>query len=68
MREAVAHARSTGARYLLYADEYHMPRVARWANALRADDVEVIHRSVGAPRYEYTWEPSSIKSSVQIRE
>jgi len=47
---------------LLVTDEYHMPRVARWANALLPDDVEVFHRSVRAPRYEYTWEPSWIKS------
>jgi len=47
---------------LLVTDEYHMPRVARWANALLPDNVEVFHRSVRAPKYEYTCEPSRIKS------
>jgi uncharacterized SAM-binding protein YcdF (DUF218 family) len=47
---------------LLVTDEYHMPRVARWASAILPDNVEVFHRSVRAPKYEYTWEPSRIKS------
>ncbi len=52
-----------GARsVLLVTDEYHMPRVVRWAKALLPDNVEIYHRSVRAPRYEYTWEPSLVKS------
>lgn len=45
---------------LLVSDEYHMPRLVRWAR-LRLPGVEIFHMSVRPPAYEFTWEPSLIK-------
>ncbi|MFY9493297.1 MAG: ElyC/SanA/YdcF family protein [Minisyncoccia bacterium] len=45
---------------LLISDEYHMPRLVRWAQ-LRLPGVEIFHISVRPPAYEFTWEPSLIK-------
>ena len=45
---------------LLVSDEYHMPRLVRWAR-LRLSGVEIFHISVRPPTYEFTWEPSLIK-------
>ena len=45
---------------LLVSDEYHMPRLVRWAR-LRLPGVEIFHTSVRPSVYEFTWEPSLIK-------
>ncbi|TSC91504.1 MAG: hypothetical protein CEN90_302 [Parcubacteria group bacterium Licking1014_17] len=50
-----------GARsVILVSDEYHIPRLVRWAQ-IKLPGVEIFHISVRAPAYEFTWEPSMIK-------
>ncbi|MBI4160578.1 MAG: YdcF family protein [Candidatus Yanofskybacteria bacterium] len=45
---------------LLISDEYHMPRLVRWA-ALRLEGIEIFNKSVRPPSYDFVCEPSLIK-------
>lgn len=45
---------------LLVSDEYHMPRLVRWAH-LRLPNIEIFHISIQPPTYEFAWEPNLIK-------
>lgn len=45
---------------LLVSDEYHMPRLVRWARLL-LPGIEIFHLSVRPPAYEFAWEPNPLK-------
>ena len=45
---------------LLVSDEYHMPRLVRWAQ-LRLPGIDIFHMSIRPSAYEFNWEPSLIK-------
>jgi len=46
---------------LLVSDEYHLPRLVRWARLL-LPGIRIFHMSVRPRVYEFTWEPSLVKT------
>ena len=49
---------------LIVSDEWHIPRAVRWAEVL-LHGVEIHNKSVRAPRYEFTWETTTLTGRIK---